>query len=178
LASPPLIFALACFRWEIEFRFIWALGTLVFLSGVFLRLWAQQHLHYRLKAPLQLTVSGPYALVRNPIYIGNTLICVGATLASELLWIVPLTLLWCAAVYSLVVRYEEEHLLARYGQSYQEYILEVPRWLPLIRFKNLGLRNRYFTASVAAEIHCLLILLAYILKEVLSSGLFRINLPG
>lgn len=179
VVSPPLIAALVCFRGETEIgSILWPLGTLVFLLGLFIRIWSQQHLHYRLKAPMQLTVTGPYALVRNPIYIGNTLICLGATLVSELLWLVPLTLLGCAAVYSLVVCYEEEHLLGRYGEAYRKYRLEIPRWLPLIRFKNLKLMNEYFTASLVAEIHCPLILLAYILKEVLSSGLFRVNFLG
>ena len=172
IVSPPLIVALVCFRGETEIdSIIWPLGTLVFLFGVFIRIWSQQHLHYRIEAPMQLTVTGPYALVRNPIYIGNTLICVAATFVSELLWLVPLTLLWCAAVYSLVVRYEEEHLLGQYGESYRKYRLEFPRWFPLIRLRNLGLMNEYFYASLVAEIHCPLILLAYLLKEVLSSGI-------
>lgn len=140
LISPPLILALVCFRWETEVAGIILLfGTLLFVVGLFLRIWARQHLHQRLKASMQLTVSGPYALVRNPIYIGNTFFCVGATIVSVLLWLVPLTLLWYAVVYSLVFRYEEKHLLARYGQPYRKYRLEIRRWFPLICFKNLKL---------------------------------------
>jgi protein-S-isoprenylcysteine O-methyltransferase Ste14 len=176
IVSPPLIAALVCFRGETEIHSIlWSLGTLVFFLGVFLRIWAQQHLHYRLKGPIQLTVTGPYALVRNPIYIGNTFLCLGATFLSEVLWLVPLTLFWCATAYSLLVRYEEKHLLGRYGESYRKYRLEIPRWLPLVRFRNLGLRNEYFYASLVAEIHCPLLLLPYILKEALSSGYIHVS---
>jgi len=168
LASIPLIFALACFIWEAEDDgFVWMFGTAIFLLGLFLRIWAQEHLHYRLKAPKQLTVTGPYAFVRNPIYIGNTLICVAATLVSELVWLVPLTLLWCLVLYSLVVRFEEQQLLARYGESYQEFILEIPRWFPLLRLRNFGLINEYFWASLVSEIHCPLVLLPFILKELM-----------
>lgn len=39
-------------------------------------------------------------------------------------------------------------------------------------------KAEYFIASLVAEIHYPLILLAYILKQVLSSGLFRVSFPG
>lgn len=92
LVIPPMIFALICFKWEIEEPFIWPLGIGIFLMGVILRLWAQQHLHYGLKVRKKLTITGPYSFVRNPMYIGNILICLGTTVISELLWFVPITL--------------------------------------------------------------------------------------
>ena len=168
LASVPLFVALACFRWEIEEDgCIWVFGIGFFLLGLFLRIWAQEHLHYRLKAPMKLTVSGPYAFVRNPIYIGNTLLCVAATFMSELIWLVPFTVLWCMVLYSFVVRYEEQHLMVQYGESYRNYVLYTPRWLPRMRFANFGLINEYIGASFLSEIGCLLIFLPFILKETL-----------
>jgi hypothetical protein len=72
-------------------------------------------------------------------------------------------------VYSLVVRYEEAYLSDRYGQSYRSYMLKVPRWFPLnLRLKNIGLINRYFRVSIVAEAHCLLMLLPYVFKEIIS----------
>ena len=170
LVAPPLILALFCFSLETEMDYlIWPLGISLVLTGVFLRIWAQQHLHYRLKVRKCLTITGPYALVRNPIYVGNILICLGAIITSELLWLAPITLFYCFSIYSLVVHYEEEHLLKKYGEAYQRYLSEVPRWLPrTIRFENLKLINRYLLTSVIAEIHCPLVLLPYVLKELLS----------
>jgi protein-S-isoprenylcysteine O-methyltransferase Ste14 len=166
LASLPLIFALLSCRWETEAdAFIWIFGTAFFLVGLFLRIWAQQHLHYRLKAPMQLTVTGPYALVRNPIYMGNTLICVAATLMSELVWLIPFTLLWCVLLYSLVVRYEEQHLLGQYGESYRKYILEIPRWFPRFSFAHFELINEHLRASIISEIGSTLIPLFFVFKE-------------
>ena len=170
LLSPPLIIALFSLVYEVETDWlIWPLGGFVFFLGLALRVWAQQHLHYRLKVKKSLTTTGPYLFIRNPIYIGNMLMCLGAIITSELLWLVPITLFYCFSIYSLVVRYEEEHLLHKYGESYRRYLSEVPRWLPrIIRLENLDLINRYFLTSVVAEIHCPLLLLPYVLKEFIS----------
>jgi protein-S-isoprenylcysteine O-methyltransferase Ste14 len=51
--------------------------------------WAQKHLGYRLKITQSVPTAGPYALLRNPIYIGNTLVILGAVVMSEVLWMVP-----------------------------------------------------------------------------------------
>ncbi len=173
LASLPLIFVFVWPRFETEAEYlIWPLGIIVFLAGTAVRLWAQQHLRYRLKGLRELTTSGPYQFVRNPVYIGNILICLGLTVISELLWFLPITFIWCVTVYSFAVRFEEKSLLKCYGSSYLEYVSNVPRWLPRnLHLRNLGIRNKYLLSSTLAEIHCLLLLLPFILKEVLS-GLF------
>jgi len=168
LVTPPLIVASFCFLHETE-GLVWPLGISVFLIGFMLRLWAQEHLHYRLKIRNQLTTTGPYRFVRNPVYIGNVLIGLGATLVSELAWMVPITLLWYAIVYRFVVRYEETHLSEKYGEAYQSYTSEVPRWFPrLPGFRKWELLNSFFYASALKESHCFLILFPYILKELVS----------
>ena len=53
------------------------------------------------------THTGPYRWVRNPIYISNTLLCVGLTVLSQVLWMVPVTIAWCLIVYTIVIREEE-----------------------------------------------------------------------
>jgi protein-S-isoprenylcysteine O-methyltransferase Ste14 len=171
--APPLMFAFFWFRWEVEVEyFIWPAAIGLVLAGLVIRIWAQQHLHYRLDVHKTLTSAGPYLFVRNPIYIGNIMLCLGATVASELLWLAPITLLYGLWIYSLVVRHEEIHLREKYGESYREYLREVPRWVPKLgdlknlRLKNLRLRNEYFHRSILAEIHCVLIMLPYIAKEI------------
>ena len=90
----------------------------------------------------------------------------GWTVISELLWLVPVTVLWYSTVYRFVVRYEETHLLEKYGQPYRDYMSQVSRWLPRISsFSTLELRNKYFLASTLKEVHCLLIIVPYVLKE-------------
>lgn len=169
LIPIPVIFSLFCFSFETEIDYIiWPLGVPIFLFGVFLRIWAQQHLHYRLKVKKYLTTTGPYHFIRNPVYLGNILICLGLIVISELLWFVPITFFYCFGIYSLAVRYEENHLLRKFGESYIRYMGEVPRWLPKgLNFKNLGLMNNYFRRSILVEFPCLFLLLPYIIKEVI-----------
>jgi protein-S-isoprenylcysteine O-methyltransferase Ste14 len=169
LACPPLFFAFFSHIYEIENDgIIWPLGAGIVFVGIALRIWAQQHLHYRLNGRKQLTTTGPYQLVRNPLYIGYMMMCVGATIASELLWLIPITVFWCIGIYSLVVHYEEEHLLEKYGDAYRRYWLEVPRWFPkMSRFKDMGLINEYLYKSFLVEFPGVFILIPYLIKEIL-----------
>lgn len=133
-------------------------------------MWAQTHLHYRLKVRKKLTTTGPYAVVRNPIYIANTTILLGLTAMSELLWFLPVMLLWSLSVYSLVVHREEEHLLEKYGLRYAKYLRTVPRWFPR-RPRRPSRRTearRFLAPSIVAELHCFLLVLPLIGKELIS----------
>ena len=172
LAACPLIIAAVTFRMETEREgLLWSVALVLVGLGIALRTWAQQHLHHRLRLPLQLTRTGPYALIRNPLYVGNTLICVGATFTSELLWMVPLMLAWCVTLYTLVVRYEESVLWARYGEEYRSYAASVSRWIPRKLSRNLALVNEYWRPSLLLELRSLLVLLPFVVKELLSPWL-------
>lgn len=168
---PPLIFAFISLSYETEADgIVWTLGTGIVLVGIVLRIWAQQHLHYRLKGHKQLTATGPYGFVRNPLYIGNTIMCVGATIASELLWLIPITIFWCIGIYSIVIRYEEEHLLEKYGDAYRKYLSEIARWFPKgPSLRNWELINEYLYQTVLVELPGVLILLPYVIKEILGA---------
>jgi len=146
-------------------RYIWLIGLTIFLIGVFGRIWAQEHLHFRLKMNVTFTDSGPYGMVRNPIYICNTLICTGLTVASHILWLVPFTLLWCVVLYYFVVREEEQHM-EQYGAASEAYFREVPRWIPRFPRKPLGFINEHLGPSVVAELFNFLYLLPFIGKEI------------
>ena len=166
LIVPPLVIALFWPISESETNWIvWPIGLSIVLLGVFGRIWAQQHLHLRIKVPVQLTTTGPYALVRNPIYISNTLICIGLTVLSHHLWLVPFTALWCAVLYSFVVREEEQHI-KQYGSKAAAYFRDVSRWIPRYRGKPLMVTNDFLTASIWAEAHNFLFFFPFIIKEV------------
>jgi protein-S-isoprenylcysteine O-methyltransferase Ste14 len=171
LMIPPCLFAAGVSFRETEWdALVWLLGVAVFLAGVGIRIWAQTHLHYRLRVHKALTTTGPYARVRNPIYIANTLMLLGLTFMSELVWFLPIMLLWCIAVYGLVIRQEEAHLLEKYGEPYAAYLRRVPRWRPARKHGGSAkVRTRGFLwPSVVAELHCFLWILPFIGKEILS----------
>lgn len=166
LSNVPVIFALLWTGGESSAQtLLWTLGAALVLAGLWVRVWAQQHLRHRLKTPMELTSTGPYALMRNPLYVGNTLVHVGVTALSLLVWMLPVTLVWSAVVYSLVVRCEEDLLAKHYGEPYRYYCAQTSRWLPR-RFpgSGLGLATRYLGAAIVAELHILLIPLPFLLK--------------
>jgi protein-S-isoprenylcysteine O-methyltransferase Ste14 len=167
VAALPVIFSVFCFVGECENDLvIWPLGVLLFVMGWALRMWAQKHLGYRLNIKRTVTTSGPSALVRNPIYIANTLVILGAVVMSEVLWLIPVALLWCALVYSLVVQFEEQLLASKYGEEYLDYLRAAPRWWP-----RLGgpFGHAHFQSScsqiVLAEVYVVLIMAAPLVKE-------------
>ncbi|HNH49726.1 MAG TPA: isoprenylcysteine carboxylmethyltransferase family protein, partial [Myxococcota bacterium] len=72
---------------------------------------------------------GPYARLRNPLYVGNMLLFAGIGVIQwpSALLCVPLLALY----YQQIVRWEEENLQEKLGDPYRDYLRRVPRWLPL-----------------------------------------------
>jgi protein-S-isoprenylcysteine O-methyltransferase Ste14 len=172
LAMAPLVVVMFACRWaEIETEsVIWPLGLLVFAAGLLLRVWAQRHLHYHIHVGVgkTLTRTGPYRYVRNPLYIGNTVMLAGLAVMCELLWMVPVALAYCAVVYGLVTRHEERHLAGKYGKPYLEYMAAVPRWFPRLTPSGTGSpASTYRIPAVLGEVHNLLLLLLPLVKEIL-----------
>lgn len=80
--------------------------------------------------PKELVVTGFYRYIRNPIYVGALLIFLG-----HFLWFGKWALLMYAVisligVHLFVVYYEEPKLKKRFGRAYEEYLQQVPRWIP------------------------------------------------
>lgn len=165
---PPLTFVALWFRWEWEDdAIIWSIGLLMFCAAIVLRVWSQKKLRYRLPGNRELATSGPYAHLRNPVYIGNLGIFASLCLLCELPWAVPPVCMWAALVYHWSVRFEEVRLLRRYGDAYAEYCKFVPRWNPSVH----GLTGQTravpddWRGAFRVEWHCLLLLLIPAAKE-------------
>jgi protein-S-isoprenylcysteine O-methyltransferase Ste14 len=76
-----------------------------------------------------LITSGPYRLTRNPIYLGYTLLTLGAGLALDNGWLAAAALVAAAATHLYVVRKEELHLLARFGYDFERYRRRTRAWI-------------------------------------------------
>lgn len=80
--------------------------------------------------PRRLVTGAFYARVRNPIYLGATLVLVGeAPVAQSPVLLVYAGVMW-VSWHLFVVAYEEPALRRRFGDEYRDYRERVPRWLP------------------------------------------------
>lgn len=79
-----------------------------------------------------LITNGPFAYVRNPLYVGNMLLYLGVGVMSMALypWLVILAVVWFYFQYTLIVSKEEEYLSERFGEDYEHYKRHVRRFLP------------------------------------------------
>ena len=121
-----------------------AVGVPLALGGEALRCWAVGYSGVttradRVTAPA-LTTAGPYAYVRNPLYVGNFLTACGFTLAftgalarRERALLATLGLGTMLAVYAAIVPLEEGYLRATFGDAFDEYVARVPRLVPRLR---------------------------------------------
>lgn len=76
-----------------------------------------------------LVTSGPYRFTRNPVYLGYTLIMIGAGLMTSNLWIVISAALTAIITHAWIIRSEEKHLLARFGFEFECYCRRTRAWL-------------------------------------------------
>lgn len=76
-----------------------------------------------------LVTSGPFALSRNPIYLGFTLLMIGASLIAGLLWLLLLAPIAAFATQKLAIEREEAHLEARFGKKWRDYAKKIRRWI-------------------------------------------------
>jgi protein-S-isoprenylcysteine O-methyltransferase Ste14 len=102
------------------------LGLALVLTGLAVRSWAAGTLHKR----TQLTTSGPYGLVRHPLYIGSFMMMLGfCTLIDdpENIWFVLGPVLF---LYILRALHEEKILGADFVDQWRDYTRRVPRFFP------------------------------------------------
>ncbi len=111
-----------------------AAGALGVTAGELTRLWGVSHIgaisRTRSDRLGPLVSTGPFARVRNPLYLGNLLIWGGFALSANLLWLVPVIVMLVGLEYHAIVRWEEALLESRLGESYRDYMRRVPRWVP------------------------------------------------
>ena len=101
----------------------WSLALV--LPGLWLRGYAAGYV----KKNRELTMTGPYAHTRNPLYLGSRLIAAGFALAL-LSWLVALVLaVGFAVIYIPVIASEERFLRATFPE-FDAYCRQVPRLVP------------------------------------------------
>jgi len=102
------------------------LGAMVGVIGLWLRVYAAGYLHKQ----EVLTVTGPYAYTRNPLYLGSAILALGAGIATRSWISVSILIFYFAIFYSIVIRRETTELHLRHRASFEEYARAVPLFIP------------------------------------------------
>ncbi len=134
----PLVALMLLFAAPTARSFLW--GLPIAFAGELIRLWGVSIAGSETRVTggvgaSQLVTSGPFAWVRNPLYVGNILLYLGLGVASFALfpWLQAGAGLWFAFQYSAIVGLEEDFLLERFGEQYRRYAAAVPRFIPALR---------------------------------------------
>ena len=101
-------------------------GGAVGFLGLCIRAYAAGYLHKQ----EVLTITGPYARTRNPLYFGSGLLTIGAAVAMNSWWAAALLLVYFVLVYSLVMRREEMELRRKHGAEFDTYAAAIPLFFP------------------------------------------------
>lgn len=118
---------------------IWSLigGFIPVVTGELIRLWGVSWAGSETRTTgsvgsSYLVISGPFAYVRNPLYVGNILIYTGLGVMSFALfpYFQIAGLLFFSIQYHLIVKEEELYLHNTYGADYDDYVKNVPRFFP------------------------------------------------
>ena len=115
-----------------------AVGVVVFLIGLALRLWAV-HLLGRfftfeigIRPEHRIIEVGPYRLIRHPSYTGYLLMLAGMSVAYDSLIFFILIFLPVATFLMVRLHQEEKMLRAHFGPAYSEYMKRTKRLVPFI----------------------------------------------
>ena len=86
-----------------------------------------------------LIISGPFAYVRNPLYVGNILLYLGLGIMSFALfpYLQIAAIIFFLFQYYFIVREEEKYLNEKFKDDYTDYCKNVPAFFPrLFPYKN------------------------------------------
>jgi protein-S-isoprenylcysteine O-methyltransferase Ste14 len=132
------------------------LGLMLVLSGVALRSWAAGTIQKRRR----LAMTGPYSLVRHPLYIGSLLLMLGFCALIDDPENIFFVLGPVLMLYVFHAVHEEKHIAAAFPDQWPAYAASVPRFIPR-RLPNgwfadwtlvQWLKNREYQAVVAVAI--------------------------
>jgi protein-S-isoprenylcysteine O-methyltransferase Ste14 len=113
-----------------------AIGTVVFVSGIALAIWARVQLGRNWGMPMtqkaepELITSGPYRFVRHPIYSGLLVGLLGTALVTNLVGLIIVVILGGYFYYSASV--EEKNLIATFPAAYPAYRSATKMLIPFV----------------------------------------------
>lgn len=113
------------------------LGLFPAAVGLFIFIWCTHDFIRRgrgtpnpLDPPKVLVARGPYRWTRNPMYVSVMPMLLAEAIIFRSATLLVYTAIVLLGFHLFVVFYEEPSLKRRFGESYENYCREVPRWLP------------------------------------------------
>ncbi len=92
-------------------------GATIAAIGEAIRVWAAGHL----EKGREVTMSGPYAFTRHPLYVGSVIIGIGLAVAASSLIVAVLVFAYLAITLTAAITTEEAHLTEKFGAAYPAY---------------------------------------------------------
>jgi protein-S-isoprenylcysteine O-methyltransferase Ste14 len=112
------------------------LGLVLFAAGLALAVWARIHIGRNWGTPMsqkndpELVTSGPYRLVRHPIYAGILEASVGTAVALSWAWLIAVALAGVYFIYSAIV--EERNMTEQFPDTYPAYKRSTKMIVPFV----------------------------------------------
>jgi protein-S-isoprenylcysteine O-methyltransferase Ste14 len=113
---------------ELTHERIEAHGIALILIGIGGRLWSILYIGGRKSA--EVVATGPYSVMRNPLYFFSTVAAVGIGTQTGSAIVAVASAVLCAAAFHIVTLREERHLTTVLGAPYKDYVARVPRFFP------------------------------------------------
>jgi protein-S-isoprenylcysteine O-methyltransferase Ste14 len=135
------------------------IGFIIAVVGEFVRFWGVSWAGSETRTTggvggTYLVISGPFAYVRNPLYVGNILMYFGLGIMSMALFpylqIVAIT--FFIIQYNFIVKEEEGFLEKKFGNNYHKYLQNVPRFFPRVtKFKDNSIPQPNYKISAGLK---------------------------
>jgi len=135
------------------------IGFVIAVSGELIRLWGVSWAGSETRTTggvggTYLVISGPFAHVRNPLYVGNILMYLGLGIMSMSLfpYLQIVAILFFIMQYQFIVKEEEGFLIKKFGDDYQKYLQNVPRFFPRVtKYKDASIPQPNYGLSAGLK---------------------------
>ena len=125
---------------QIKTGFLAHLALLLWIIGGVILLWSFWNFLHEgrgtpapIEPPKELVATGFYRYIRNPMYVGVLAIIIGHFLWFGYWYLLIYAVVVFAAFHIFVTSYEEPKLKRTFGAAYENYLRNVPRWIPKLR---------------------------------------------
>jgi protein-S-isoprenylcysteine O-methyltransferase Ste14 len=143
---------------------LWIVGFLLMLSGIAFRIYTAGYLQGKHTTTTiiadYMCTSGPFAYIRNPLYLGNFVIGLSLAVAFNEWYGYLVFAIHYIGVYTILISYEEKFMAEKFGAAFAEYRAQTRRFIPRLKpFKGSSRITPDFKVGFWSEKYYFLLLL-------------------